>query len=468
MDVRRWICGLSILILFEVSSVSASGVFNVYHKFAGQELSLRDVKAHDGRRHRRFLYSDIDLPLGGNSDPKDLGTYYTKLAIGSPPKVYYVLVDTGSDILWVNCVDCTNCPTKNVLGLELKTYDPKASATGEVITCDQDFCYLASQSPVPRCTNKMYCAFSVEYQDGSATAGYYVRDVIQYGQVSGNRQTTLSNGTVVFGCGVPQSSGTDSSDATLDGILGFGQTNTSMISQLASAGKVRKMFAHCLGGINGGGMFAIGHVVQPKVKTTPLVPDQPHYNVNMEGVEVGGVVLQVPLDVFATGSRQGTVIDSGTTLAYLPEIIYEPLIKEKDFSCFTYSQSVDDGFPTVTFRFENSLSLVVYPHDYLFPLSDTEWCIGWQNIGNQSNDSLNMTIFGDLVLSNKLVLYDLENQVIGWTEYNCTSSIELKDEKTGASYEVGATNLSSSARGLEVGKCIILLFLSIMVHTLIY
>ncbi len=25
----------------------------------------------------------------------------------------------------------------------------------------------------------------------------------------------------------------------------------------------------------------------------------------------------------------------------------------------------------------------------------------------------------DMVLSNKLVLYDLEQQTIGWTEYNC-------------------------------------------------
>lgn len=25
----------------------------------------------------------------------------------------------------------------------------------------------------------------------------------------------------------------------------------------------------------------------------------------------------------------------------------------------------------------------------------------------------------DLVLSNKLVVYDLEKQVIGWTDYNC-------------------------------------------------
>lgn len=45
-----------------------------------------------------------------------------------------------------------------------------------------------------------------------------------------------------------------------------------MISQLASSGKVRKIFAHCLDTIKGGGIFAIGNVVQPKVKMTPLVP----------------------------------------------------------------------------------------------------------------------------------------------------------------------------------------------------
>jgi hypothetical protein len=29
----------------------------------------------------------------------------------------------------------------------------------------------------------------------------------------------------------------------------------------------------------------------------------------------------------------------------------------------------------------------------------------------------------DLVLSNKLVVYDLEKEVIGWTDYNCKSQI---------------------------------------------
>lgn len=74
-------------------------------------------------------------------------------------------------------------------------------------------------------------------------------------------------------CGAKQSGELGSSSEALDGILGFGQANSSILSQLASAGKVKKKFAHCLDGINGGGIFAIGDIVQPKVKTTPLVPN---------------------------------------------------------------------------------------------------------------------------------------------------------------------------------------------------
>ena len=74
-------------------------------------------------------------------------------------------------------------------------------------------------------------------------------------------------------CGAQQGGDLGSSNQALDGILGFGQANTSMLSQLASAGKVKKIFAHCLDTIKGGGIFAIGNVVQPKVKTTPLVAD---------------------------------------------------------------------------------------------------------------------------------------------------------------------------------------------------
>lgn len=41
-----------------------------------------------------------------------------------------------------------------------------------------------------------------------------------------------------------------------------------------------------------------------------------------------------------------------------------------------------------------------------------------QNYGYQNN-LFEFLENADLVLSNKLVIYDIENQTIGWTEYNC-------------------------------------------------
>lgn len=72
-----------------------------------------------------------------------------------------------------------------------------------------------------------------------------------------------------------------------------------------------------------------------------------------------------------------------------------------------------------------------------------------------------MTLLGDLVLSNKLVLYDLENQLIGWTEYNCSSSIKVKDEGTGTVHLVGS-HFISSALPLDTSMCLLFSLLLLM------
>lgn len=46
----------------------------------------------------------------------------------------------------------------------------------------------------------------------------------------------------------------------------------------------------------------------------------------LKNIEVDGDVLQLPSDIFDSGNGKGTVIDSGTTLAYLPVIVYDQLI----------------------------------------------------------------------------------------------------------------------------------------------
>lgn len=44
---------------------------------------------------------------------------------------------------------------------------------------------------------------------------------------------------------------------------------------------------------------------------------------NLKGIKVGSSLLQLPTDIFETGDRKGTIIDSGTTLTYLPETAYK-------------------------------------------------------------------------------------------------------------------------------------------------
>jgi hypothetical protein len=74
-------------------------------------------------------------------------------------------------------------------------------------------------------------------------------------------------------CGAKQSGSLSSnSDEALDGIIGFGQANSSVLSQLAASGKVKRIFSHCLDSHHGGGIFSIGQVMEPKFNTNPLVP----------------------------------------------------------------------------------------------------------------------------------------------------------------------------------------------------
>ncbi|KAK8960137.1 Aspartic proteinase-like protein 2 [Platanthera guangdongensis] len=448
---------------YSLERCSSTGVFRVQRKFSGQRQSIADLRAHDVRRHDRILLGSgaVDLPLGGLGLPTATGLYYAQIGIGNPSKSYYVQVDTGSDMLWVNCITCRFCPKKSDLGIELTLYDPKTSVSGSVVSCKGSFCSSTYGGDIPGCSTDMPCEYKVQYGDGSSTSGFFTSDSLQYDQVSGNHQTKAANSTIIFGCGTQQSGDLGSSSEALDGILGFGQSNTSMLLQLASAGKVRKIFAHCLDTINGGGIFAIGNVVQPKVKTTPLVQDTSHYNVILKSIEVGGSSSKLQTDTFQTGDMK-TIIDSGTTLAYLPEEVFKPLMNKifsyqpdlnfqtiQNFLCFQFFGSIDDAFPKITFIFEDSLELLIYPSDYFFENGDSILCTGFQNSALQSRDGKDIFLLGDLVLSNKLVVYDLENQVIGWTDYNCSSSIKIEDDKTGAIYIVDAQNISS-ARSLDI------------------
>ncbi|KAI7989131.1 hypothetical protein LOK49_LG13G01438 [Camellia lanceoleosa] len=53
-----------------------------------------------------------------------------------------------------------------------------------------------------------------------------------------------------------------------------------------------------------------------------------HYNVILKSIEVGDAVLQHPSDGFDTHSGKPMIMDSGTTLAYLGDELFNPLMKK--------------------------------------------------------------------------------------------------------------------------------------------
>ncbi|KAK4396433.1 Aspartic proteinase-like protein 2 [Sesamum angolense] len=123
------------------------------------------------------------------------------------------------------------------------------------------------------------------------------------------------------------------SDRAVDGIFGFGRQDLSVISQLSSRGITPKVFSHCLRGEgNGGGVLVLGEILDPRIVYTPLVPSQYVYFYRWEmfcalsSIAVNGEVLPIDPAVFTTSGNQGTIVDSGTTLAYLVEGAYDPFV----------------------------------------------------------------------------------------------------------------------------------------------
>ncbi|KAE9608274.1 putative aspartic peptidase domain, xylanase inhibitor [Lupinus albus] len=60
---------------------------------------------------------------------------------------------------------------------------------------------------------------------------------------------------------------------------------------------------------------------------TPLIPNQLHYNINLESISINEHIWKIDPSVFTTSSNKGAIIDSGTTLAYFIEGVYNPIVE---------------------------------------------------------------------------------------------------------------------------------------------
>ncbi|XAR64598.1 Nepenthesin [Bertholletia excelsa] len=450
---------------------------------ANQRVEVEALLARDRARHARILQGVaggvVDFSVVGTSDPYTAGLYFTKVKLGSPPKEFNVQIDTGSDLLWVACNSCSDCPQTSELGIELNFFDAASSSTVSVISCSDSICASIVKSAAAECTTQgNQCGYAFQYGDGSGTSGFYVSDLLSFDTVMGPSLVVNSSAPIVFGCSTYQSGDLTGPERAIDGILGFGQQDISVISQLSSRGITPKVFSHCLKGEgNGGGILVLGEILDPRIVYSPLVPSQPHYNLYLQSIAVNGQHLPIDPAVFATSSNRGTIVDSGTTLAYLVEEAYDPFVAaitaavspsatptiSKGNQCYLVATSISQIFPPVALNFDGGASMNLRPEDYLMHFGFFDgaamWCMGFQKAHGQG-----ITILGDLVLKDKIFVYDLARQRLGWADYDCALSVNVsitsgKDEFVNA----GQLSVSGSSRN-DLFKFVTMSF-TLLVHT---
>ncbi|CAL1412598.1 unnamed protein product [Linum trigynum] len=399
----------------------------------GSSAGLKQLRAQDRARHARIFDGVANFSVYGSADTLLYGIYYTKVKLGSPPQEFSLQIDTGSDLLWVNAKSCANCPRSSSFGIGLSYYDAAASSTAKVVPCPDKTC-------PNRCTKNGQCGYTINYEDDGVTNGVYVVDRVNLDFIRPDSTIATSSAAIAFGASTYLSGALGDSALAVDGIFGLGQGPLSAISQLSSRGIVPPVFSLCLKGEGlGGGTFVLGEIAEPGMVYTPLVPAQPHYNLYLQSIAVNGELLPVDPAVFATSTGRGTFVDSGTTLAYLVDEAYEPFIRavtavvspsatpkiSEGHQCYLLSSSVSQVFPVVSFNFANGASLVLKPADYLYQsvrYVSGMWCIGIVK-------KPGMTILGDLVLKDKIFVYDLVHRQIGWTNYNCLNAVNVSVPK---------------------------------------
>ncbi|TVU11521.1 hypothetical protein EJB05_45112, partial [Eragrostis curvula] len=267
-----------------------------------------------GRKTTTLFDAGVRIPTA-LGDAVDSLEYVVTLGVGTPAVQQTVLIDTGSDLSWVQCKPCnsTECyPQKDPL------FDPSKSSTYATVPCASDACKQLGQSYSAGCTNgttsTSLCEYGIQYGGGEITVGLYSTETL-----------TLKPGVTVknfsFGCGLHQQGEFDK----FDGLLGLGGAPESLVSQ--TAGQYGGAFSYCLPAGNGtAGFLALG---APSNDTTGFVFTPMHqlpgvstfYVVTLAGIQRRGKQLDIPPAVFS----KGMIIDSGTVVTGLPATAYAAL-----------------------------------------------------------------------------------------------------------------------------------------------
>ncbi|XP_073026784.1 aspartic proteinase 36-like [Primulina eburnea] len=347
------------------------------------------------------------------------GYYTSSLWIGTPPQKFALIVDTGSTLTYVPCNTCNLCGTH-----QDPKFQPNLSSTYKPVKCNMD---------CPCDSDRKQCTYERQYAEMSSSSGVLGDDIVSFGN-----QSELEPQRAVFGCENMETGDLYSQHA--DGIMGLGRGDLSIVDKLVKKGVISDLFSLCYGGMDvGGGAMVLGGMSSPAAMIftrSDLYAGIPYYNIELMEIHVAGKAL--PLNPKTFDGRHGTVLDSGTTYAYLPELAFvafkTAIFRELkslqriqghdpnyDDICFSGAESdtslLSKSFPSVEMIFSNGQKLLLSPENYLFRHSKMpgSYCLGIFTNGEDPT-----TLLGGIIFRNTLVTYDREHERIGFWKTNCS------------------------------------------------
>ncbi|KAL8211464.1 hypothetical protein R6Q57_005901 [Mikania cordata] len=430
----------------------SSFVFPLYPKLGFGEMSrTRDMEvklgkflmfgaktavlpADDGELPTKVIASNSAvLPINGD-ELRD-GLYYTQIYVGNPPRPYFLDIDTGSDLTWIQCdAPCTSCGK----GAH-PFYKP---ARGNILSSKDSFCFdVQHNSKSGHCESCSQCDYEIEYADHSSSLGVLSRDDLHLVAINGSS----INSKVIFGCAYDQQGILLNSLKKSDGILGLSRAKVSLPSQLAKHGIIDNVIGHCLTShsFSGGYMFLGSDIVpQAKMSWVPMLNDASmNYFAEVSRVTYGS--KQLGLDRYKKGNGR-IVVDSGSSYTYFSRQAYSDLASMlKDVSRDSFIQDASDTtlpicwqsktpirsikdvskfFKPVTLQFGRKwwtmpTYLHIHPEGYLIISNKGNVCLGILD-GSDLLDGSHI-ILGDISMRGNLVVYDNVRQKIGWMKSEC-------------------------------------------------
>ncbi|ESQ51296.1 hypothetical protein EUTSA_v10017686mg, partial [Eutrema salsugineum] len=336
----------------------------------------------------------------------DTSEYLMKLKIGTPPVEIEAILDTGSDLIWTQCLPCLKCFYQHD-----PLFDPSKSSTYKEKLCQDS----------PDHT----CPYLVHYNDGSYSKGTLATETVTLQSTSG-QPFVMPNTTI--GC-AHYSSGFNYT--TGSGIVGLGWGATSLITQMGDSfqGLISYFFSgNGTSKINfGSNAVVAGDGV---VATTMfLKTERPgHYYINLDAVSVGEKRIET-LGTPFHALDGNMLIDSGTTYTYLPGS-YCNLVQEAVDNVVTaervartwpnlvcYKSKTIDIFPVITMHFSGGADLVLDKYNTFMYMGGDVFCMGivCAPIIPNAEDA----IFGNRAQHNFLVGYDSSSSLVSFKPTDC-------------------------------------------------